>query len=340
MATRRSGRRKRKPHAPLRDGDKSALQLQLETAVESPGGTAKVLRLVQTADDADMQTLNAARWTPLVGAIFRLGKNTTRHGNSAASEGELEELVRACHARGISPNSGAWFGDHLHRPLVVAAYYGYHEAVRRLIELGALPDMGDGEGRNAWHAAFENPVARKGLRKCDKRTAQMLLELGAVTKDLGRWRRSPKGTLCYMNGDSSSGGSILFRAIENKSVEVAKFVVAAGGSLTDRDYLTLRNRSWVKSRLIPMMREVLRAEGEWTVERCLAWWRSGATSWSREKDWSFPPTWQVGVVLCQNCGLPPEIFRTYVVPYLSRDWFYTRSVRVPPPLGPSCGERV
>ena len=62
-------------------------------------------------------------------------------------------------------------------------------------------------------------------------------------------------------------------------------------------------------------------------------------SWSQEIDWSFPPTWKVCVALCQNCGLSPEIFRSYVVPYLDRDWFYTDK-SLPPLLGPSLGERV
>ena len=46
-------------------------------------------------------------------------------------------------------------------------------------------------------------------------------------------------------------------------------------------------------------------------------------SWNEEIDWSFPPTWKVAVILCRNCGLPEDIFRN-VVPFLSRDWFYTK----------------
>jgi hypothetical protein len=47
-------------------------------------------------------------------------------------------------------------------------------------------------------------------------------------------------------------------------------------------------------------------------------------SWNCQIDWSFPPTWKVGVAICQNnCGLPSTIFWSHVVPYLDRDWFYT-----------------
>ena len=47
-------------------------------------------------------------------------------------------------------------------------------------------------------------------------------------------------------------------------------------------------------------------------------------SWNESIDWSFPPTWKVAVKLCQNCGLPQDIFRENVLPFLSRGWFFTQ----------------
>ena len=195
----RSSERKRRPSRPP-NHNKSVLQLDLEAA----SGTSKMLRLVQAASDKDIAELNSAQWTPLVSAIFLLGKGTTCRGNSAASEEQLLQLVRVCNQRGLSPNSSAWFGDHLHRLLVLAAYYGFHAVVRRVIsECEAWPDLGYGEGRPAWHRAFDSPVRCPGLRECDRLTAQTLLDLGVVTKDLaGTWRQLPKGSSCYMNADS------------------------------------------------------------------------------------------------------------------------------------------
>ncbi|KAL7529315.1 hypothetical protein ACHAXR_002893 [Thalassiosira sp. AJA248-18] len=320
--TRRSKRKLRQLPSIGRQ-QKSALQLHFESAIESPGGISKILHLVQNADAHDIRELNTAQWTPLVGAIFRFGKNTTKNGNSAESQEQLVQLVRACHQRGISMNSGAWFGQHYHHPLMVAAFYGYHAAVRLLVELGALPDLGDGEGRNALFAAFQNPVVTGGnhcLRECDKCTVRVLLDLGVVTNDLGLWKRSPKGSLCYINGDSS-GGSVMLRALTNKNVDVVCFLSNAqvGGVITDRDYLELRHRGQLKSR-------------KQLIQR--------VKSWHTQIDWSFPPTWKVGVILCQNCGLPPDIFRSYVVPFLDRDCFYTHFNGRLPLLGPSSGERV
>ena len=325
----------------------------MESAIESPGGATKILNLVRTAAAGDIDELNTNKWTPLVGAVFRLGKNTIKNGSSVASQERLVRLIQACHQRGISLNSGAWFGAHYHRPLIVAAYYGYHAAVRPMIEAGALPDLGDGEGRTAWFAAFQNPLASGAthrLRACDERTARVLLDMGVVRKELGPWRRSsPKGSLCHMNGDSSIG-SVMLRALLNKNVGAVKVLCGAGGVLTDRDYLQLSTRE-VKSRLLPMAAEVLAgarttisSEGETEATEDRPQLLRMCMSWSQQVDWSFPPAWKVGVVLCQTCGLPPEIFRMYVVPFLDRDWFYTSldldSARRRPLLGPALGERV
>jgi hypothetical protein len=32
------------------------------------------------------------------------------------------------------------------------------------------------------------------------------------------------------------------------------------------------------------------------------------------------------IALCQDCGLPPAIFRSHVVPYLDRDWCYAETL--------------
>jgi hypothetical protein len=318
--------------------NKSSLQFHLEQVLWT-GRIGRILQLVQTATDREVDEVNASAWTPLVGVIFRLGKDTTAKGNTTESEERLLELVGACHRRGISLNSGAWFGGQLHRALTVAAYYGYYSVVRLLIELGALPDLRDGEGQNAFISVFQNPLSGRNnrLRWCDERTAGLLLELGVVTSDLGLWKRSPRGTMCYVN-DCSQTCSAMSSALKNKNVDAVRFLRNAGGVITDRDYLSLRRRGRAKVRscLLPMVAEVhfcFQATGI-TAEVAVS--KDGITtkaqllqsvqSWNRQIDWSFPPTWKVGVALCQDCGLPRAIFRSHVVPYLDQDWFYAETL--------------
>ncbi|KAL7467718.1 hypothetical protein ACHAXS_007955 [Conticribra weissflogii] len=321
--------------------EKSALQLRLENSIESPGGAKKILHIIQNQATRDeIQSLNQSEWTPLVGAIFRFGKNTTlKKGNSMQSEKELVALIQVCCEKGLSLNSGGWFGEHYHRPLVLAAYYGYHEAVKTMLDLGALPDLADGEGRTAWFAAFENPVYSGGVshnfRECDRQTAQMLCDMGAVTADLGKWKRtllSSKGSLSYMNGDSCNG-SVMLRAIVNKNLDVVTFLCQNGGVVTDRDFLELHKKDQVKSRLSPVIKCVL--SNDFGVFNCSkdpcqisranadALGSHDVDSWNQSNDFSFPPTWKLGVVFSRNCGLPVDIFKAHVIPFLSRDWFYT-----------------
>ena len=319
--------------------NKSSLQLHLERVIESDG-IGRILQLVRAATDREVDELNASAWTPLVGAIFLLGKDTTAKGNTAESEERLLQLVGACHRRGISLNSSAWFGARVHRALTVAAYYGFYSAVRFLVESGALPDLRDGEGQNAFISAFQKPVGRNNrLRWCDERTAGELVELGVVTSDFGLWKRSPRGTMCYVN-DCTQTRSAMYSALANKNVDAIRFLRNAGGVITDRDYLSLRRRGRAKVRscLLPMVAEVLSGchgtgvtaevavskDGIRTKSQLL----QGVKSWNPQIDWSFPPTWKVGVALCQDCGLPPAIFRSHVVPYLDRDWFYAETLLV------------
>ena len=63
-----------------------------------------------------------------------------------------------------------------------------------MIELGALPDLGDGEGRNVWFASLQCPLASvTTLRKCDEQTAKILLDKNVVTTSLNVWKDQYKG---------------------------------------------------------------------------------------------------------------------------------------------------
>jgi len=316
---RRSKRRKYTPYKP------SALQCQFELAINKPGGTAKILRIVENASDRDIEELNARGWTPLVGAIFRLGKNTTKNGNSEKSERELMQMIRTFHDRGVSFNSGALFDAHYQRPLVIAAYFGYHSAVRLMIELGALPDLYDADRRNVWFAAFQNPASsgsNRSLRECDRRTARALLDMSVVAKDLREWRRSPEGSMCYMNADSNCD-SVMYNALRYKNADVVKFFCKEGYALTDRAYLRLKIKGKIQSCLLPMVMKILTSNEDDEIATNKLRLLQRAKVWSPQTDWSFPPTWKVGVRLCQNLGLPQDVFQRHVLPFFGRDWFYT-----------------
>jgi hypothetical protein len=48
-------------------------------------------------------------------------------------------------------------------------------------------------------------------------------------------------------------------------------------------------------------------------------------SWNSQIEWSIIQSFQI-IALCQDCGLPPAIFRSHVVPYLDRDWCYAETL--------------
>ena len=323
MNTSKKSYRRRKPRKcePL----SQLLQLQCESAIQAPGGVSKVLHLIEGASDHEIKLLNEARYSPLVGCIFRLGKNTTRNGNSLKSQLQLDELITVCHRRQLSVNSSATFGERLHRPLIVAAYYGYHSAVRLLLQQGALPDLRDGDGENVFYAAFQNPTRSNTLRECDKQVAEILWDVGAVTCDLGEWRKRNQGPslgcLCYSNDNCSIGGtwsyrSVMYQSLHNKCLQTMKFVVEKGSVITDGDFLRIIKCKLFK-RFLAMVACVNSNPSQVTAKVI-----QHMKSWNKEIDWSFPPTWKVGVILSQNCGLPEDIFRNNVVPFLARDWFF------------------
>jgi len=314
-------RKRRRDNA--RDRDKTQLQLKCELAIEAPGGISKVLHLIENASEAEISALNEDQYTPLVGCIFRLGKNTTRKGNSLQSQQQLDELILSLHRRKLSVNSGAQFGARFHRPLIVAAYYGYYSAVRLLLQQGSLPDLRDGEDRNVLHAAFHNPAGSSSvLRECDRKVAEILWDMNAVTSDWKKWRivkDEGPGRLCYI-GSLRHNKSVIYSSIDDKCLSTMKLIVEKGGIITDKDFLMITTYKKLK-RFLSMVACLESNTSLNTPSHAKALQR--IKSWNKSIDWSFPPTWKVAVNLCQNCGLPQDIFRENVVPFLSRDWFFT-----------------
>ena len=320
--------RKRKAR---RDDHLSQLQLQCELAIQAPGGVSKVLHLIEGATDDDIKSLNEARYSPVVGCIFRLGKSTTRNGNSAGSQLQLDELIEVCYRRNLSVNSSATFGECIHRPIIVAAYFGFYSAVRLLLQQGSLPDLRDGDDKNVLYAAFQNPTGTNTLRECDKQVAETLWEMGAVTCDLGEYRKMNQGPslgrICYSNFSSAGGSSphrsVMFQSLNNKCLQTMKFLVEKGSIITDEDFLRITKCKLLK-RFLSMVACIQSTSSLHKPSQVTTRVLQSMQSWNKDLDWSFPPTWKVAVILCRNCGLPEDIFRNNVVPFFSRDWFYTK----------------
>lgn len=326
------GDSKRKRSKRRRPASGSSLVLDFEHAISMPGGVRRTIDLLRSATDADLRCL-PSDYSPLVAPIVLAGSTYTRRRGTrvpATLMPALLCLADLCRSRGVSVDGGSLLGDHLLRPLVAAAYYGLVPLVERLLDLGARPDLADGDGRTALHAALQNPSGQlRSLRGCDAEVARALFLRGAATPDLGRWRAAPAGTVLYANGDAL-GGSAMLTAVREGNVDSVSLLRELGAVVTDRDFLLLRAGGQVRSRLLPT---VARVEG--IAER------SGekVESWSIDVDWSFPPTWKVAVSMSLFCGLPRDVFRHRILPYCPRDWFYesVQATALPPRLGSSMG---
>jgi hypothetical protein len=209
-----------------------------------------------------------------------------------------------------------------------------------MLEFGALPDLTDRDGKTSWCNAFETPWSSQ-FRECDRRTAVVLLEMGAVTSSLDEWRArnvgSFAGTVCHVSV-ASGYGSPLYRAIRySKNHEVAKFIVESGGSITDREFLRFHFNG--KLKLLCRIADTVMESAQNDI--------AGTQTTIDEKyiNWSYPPTWkkgvEIGIVEWDRSGLPPDMFQSKVVPFLGRDWFFTKEQLTPsnfPPRQSASGE--
>eukprot|EP00956_Cyclotella_meneghiniana_P044669 scaffold329770_cov79-Cyclotella_meneghiniana.AAC.1 len=103
--------------------------------------------------------------------------------------------------------------------------------------------------------------------------------MGAVTADKSEWERrngSQAGSLTYVNVESKLG-SPLYRALQNKRVEVVKFIVESGGVISDREFIKLYRRKEVKRLLLRMVTALQKRNTGVDADYL---------------DWSFPPSWR------------------------------------------------
>lgn len=366
-------KRKRRTSSP--NTTKSKLQVALEHAMQCPGGVQRTLDLLRSASKADLALIRTTNnWSPLPAVIHWAGATYTRRVGSRIPRSLLPTLLEVCQVWhqdcGMSVDSGSALlhgaGEHFYRPLVLAAYYGFVGLVETLLHLGATPDVCDGEGRTAWYAALQNPANQpRVLRDCDRHVADLLWQRGLVTTDLGEWRKQG-GNLMYMNCDSRQGSALLSAigtSQQQLNMDVVEFLLGHGAVITDRDFLTLMHKRHGQQQLIHVVTNLLAKKND------VATYHSDSRKkkkdrdtpgnsmrdpskqnqhqllhcWSPEIDWSFPPTWKVAVALSSHCGLPEALFNEYVIPFLSRDWFYTPEQRhdaelLPARLGASLGQ--
>ena len=332
---RRSKRSRPKDPATILDG--SPFQSKLKWTVESGGlgGMKRLCRLIERASDRDISSIDSA-WSPLALAVMICGGASTTTSINEEFEDELLTLIKTCSRRGISVDQGcrACISKRLIRPLVLAAYHGLHRSVEALLDAGATPDLADGEGKTVLHAALINPFCARTWRTCDRLTAELLFRRNIITSSLRKWKIS-SGENIYINC-ADHARSALLTAIRHKNLDAATLLCERGAHLTDHDYFLVQRfynisyRDW-----LPFLSEVA------TISRSSSapLLKSKLGSWSEALDFTFPPTWKVAVALCGSCGLPEDIFRAKIVPFLPRHWFYTdEQLKCKPPrLGASLG---
>ena len=272
MSVRQSKRvRIEKPSLPMLQKDLIAL------SGKHPPLTAlkHIIRRMRLATKTDIEDFQG--WSPLVRAILmcrRVGLDRNIYRDL------ILELVEVCHTKGVSLDSGdrcVATGEVLERPLVLAAHYGDHEVVEKLILLGASPDCANGEGKTALHTALHNSNGVKRLRDCDRATFQTLVSLSCITTSLSIYRSSPPGSKLYINGDEITFGTPMLRAIRFQYDEALRLLVEFGAFLSDRDCLLLYKMKLLR-RFRKMIIKCNDSSGK-EVQNC--------DVWSEAVDWAF-----------------------------------------------------
>uniref|UniRef100_A0A7S0ADK0 Uncharacterized protein n=1 Tax=Minutocellus polymorphus TaxID=265543 RepID=A0A7S0ADK0_9STRA len=185
-------------------------------------------------------------WSPLVRAVFMFGGSTS-HPNTW--QALLIELIEVCHKKGISLDAGdrcLSTGGILERPLVLAAHYGYHPVVKKLLLLGASPDVMNGEGKTALHTALENRNSIRRLRDNDRATFRTIAAASCITTSFGVYRSSAPGSMLYINGDEVVFGTPMLRAIRFHNDDAFRILVEFGAFLSDRDFLLLYKKKLLR----------------------------------------------------------------------------------------------
>ena len=288
---------------------------------------------IRRASKKDIDDLRG--WSPLVYAILlRKGGNGGTTSGRAIFDNLLSDVIVACHQKGISLNAGdrsTATGRILERPLVLAAHFGFHKAVQKLLQLGASPDCMNGDGKTALHACLDNPVSLTRLRDDDRATFGVLVASSCITKSLSDYRSSVPGKI-YIAGDEGSFGTPLLRSIRFHNNDAFRLLLDFGAFFSDRDVLLL-----TRKKLLRRLRKMITSYHD-SVGQSV----NNLDKWSEAMDWSFPPIWKITVRLIRSCGLPEGVFKSHLVPFLPRHWFYNDAQlageKIPPRILASMGQ--
>ena len=273
--------------------------------------------VIRCASKKDIEDLNG--WSPLIYAILlRDAGNRGTASHRAILDALLIDVIDACDQKGISLNAGdrsTATGGILERPLVLAANFGNHKVVQKLLELGASPDCMNGEGKTVLHTCLDNPSSLKSLRDDDRATFAVLAASSCITKNFGDYKSSAPGSKIFIAGSDMSFGTPLLRSIRFHNNDSFRLLADFGAFLTDGDILLVTRRKLLR-RLSKMIDSYYKSIGQGV---------KNIDTWSEALDWSFPPMWKNVVRLSG--------FVVYQKVYSSRTWFLScHATGFAPPL--------
>ena len=332
--------------SPILAAQKSEFQNRLENAMklqrfgggQSARGVAHTRMLIQEATSSEIKTLSED-YSPL-SPIIKYVYDRAAPPNDLISG--VHNLIKLCSAKGIKANGGDYIDGRFERPLILAAGYGEYELVVELLQAGAEPWETDWRNRTAWSSLFDSrtPTAHSFHPKPTSRRldiATVFLQRGSITPDLATSRIDK--TKVYVNAKSQFGTPLL-TAILTQKLKTVKFLVQkAGAVLTDRDYLIMKKIGVIHRleravfKLLPPNKDQQERNSKkrrtsnrrlrtppppHEIEEDMR-----VECWSRHNSWSFPPSYAVAIHLSRYCGLPEELFKQSVQPFLGREWFFT-----------------
>ena len=267
----------------------------------------------------------------------------------------LFDIIQACESRGIKINGGDCLDGCFERPLVLAAALGKLSWFTCLLQFGAAPNEMDGRGRNALRAAYDKrdttkrwfPLhmkdehrrsllfQRRRFRSSPVEISFKLLQNQMITDSLHEARNNHG--FVYIDQNSPCGSPLLAAILHGpKFNEIRCLVRLCGATLTDQDYLIilkankLKNLNRAVQLLSPQLNDA--PKGKRKRESNSTASPRSSLCFSPSSSWSFPPTYRVAIALTKQLGMPEDIFRDHLQPFLTRDWFFTKEQLEAPTL--------
>ena len=294
--------------------------------LEKPGGLKRAINYVSHVETQKIQEANDMGIGPVVRAIFVCASTISKRGCDAKAVAKLKEFITICKDRGADVCLGCHCtGTKWQLPIIAASFFGIFQVVEQLLDFGTPPGYANEDGLTALHTALIDPTGSsaryKGLRQCDKRTAQIFQDRGLLTSKISAMRRSDPGASIYVNSEKMSP---MYFAVLNKNLDAMFFLYNAGAQLSDRDYLHLcRDRKARKHvrRLLPVVVSVMNVYDLRRHDTNERFDLKNVQIYDSHLNWSYPNSWHQAFVLTRHLNLPREIF-LYVASYCNRGWFF------------------